>query len=181
MFEGRVFLFNMDQQLIFWYKIYRSLVLRIKLKRNNPFYQGRPKPWLVNNSSVGKLTKLENQRNIDDGHIKLYVTTSVMLCGIDLPRVDVIILVRPFSHISSILQAAGRGGRILKDGTRRRVAVYLLYNATDIRSSASNIHENVKSLYQTKSCIKKILFGHFSSENERYDFDDCWCCNFHKT
>ena len=50
--------------------------------------QGRNKPWLVNHSAVGKLTKIHNQTRVENGEIKLFITTSVMLCGIDLPRND---------------------------------------------------------------------------------------------
>ena len=47
---------------------------------------GKKKPWLVNNSAVGKLTKIANRKRIENGDVKLFITTSVMLCGIDLPR-----------------------------------------------------------------------------------------------
>ena len=62
----------------------------------------------MNHSSIGKHSKVSDQIDMDNGEIKLYITTSVMLCGIDLPRVDIIVLTRPFSHMSSILQAAGK-------------------------------------------------------------------------
>ena len=47
---------------------------------------GKHKPWIVNYSGVGKLTKVENQKRMKNGEIKFYITTSVMLCGVDLPR-----------------------------------------------------------------------------------------------
>ena len=78
--------------------------LRVQLKKH---LNGKEKPWIVNNSSVGKITKVENQRRIENGEISLYITTSVMLCGLDLPRVDIVVISRPFSHLSSIIQAGG--------------------------------------------------------------------------
>ena len=47
---------------------------------------GNHKPWIINHSAVGKLTKIQNHSRIKNGEIKLFITTSVMLCGIDLPR-----------------------------------------------------------------------------------------------
>ena len=73
--------------------------------------RGKNKPWLVNHSAVGKLTKIDNQKRVENGQIKLFITTSVMLCGIDLPNVDMVVVTRPFSHLSSVIQAGGRGGR----------------------------------------------------------------------
>ena len=79
---------------------YLVVMLRNKLR-------GKTKPWIVNHSAVGMHTKVKAQNDMDSGIIKLYISTSVMLCGIDLPRVDIILICRPFSHVSSILQAAG--------------------------------------------------------------------------
>ena len=134
---------------------------------------------MVNHSAVGKITKIENEKRMRTGDVKLFISTSVMLLGIDLPRVDLIVITRPFSHISSVIQAAGRGGRLMKDGTRRRVAVFLLYNATDIRPNADHITKEVRHLYKEDSCIRKVLFNHFSSKKEQIDFDEKWCCNYH--
>ena len=141
--------------------------------------QGKVTPWICNNSAVGKITKIENDRKVKNGDIKLYITTSVMMCGVDLPRVDLIIITRPFSHISSIIQAGGRGGRILRDGNRRRVIVYLLYNASDIRSNSTRVTEPVRRLYSSSTCIKSQLHAYFSTDGEEYDENPSWCCNFH--
>ena len=133
---------------------------------------------MINHSAVGKLTKKRNENRMKSGEVKLFISTSVMLLGIYLPRVDLIVISRPFPHISSVIQAAGRGGRLMKDGTRRRVAVYLLYNATDIRPSAKHITKEVRSLYQQNGCIRNVLFCHFASDSNQLDFDKDWCCNF---
>ena len=103
---------------------------------------------------------------------------SVMMCGLDLPRVDVIVITRPYSNISSIIQAGGRGGRMQRDNTRRRVVVYLLYNATDIRSNSKNITEQVRNIYRDPTCVKKLLFDHYASKNETFECGH-WCCDRH--
>ena len=150
--------------------------LLVKLHKH---LRGRAKPWMTNHSAVGKLTKEENQKRIEAGEIKLFITTSVMMCGIDLPRVDMIIIARPYGNISSIIQAGGRGGRIQKDETRRRVVVYLLFNATDIRKNAPNMSDAVRMLYESNGCLKSILNKHFTKNNANPDSDKKWCCDVH--
>ena len=156
--------------------------------------RGQKKPWLMNHSSVGKHTKVMNQIDMDNGGIKLYITTSVMLCGIDLPRVDIVVISRPFSHISSILHAAGkifvtkydllscvpgRGGRIMVGDTRRKVVVYLLYNRHNIRSNARHITKEVRHLYLDDNRVKYLLFKHFSNGSDEFDTNTEWCCDSH--
>ena len=102
-----------------------------------------------------------------------------MLCGVDLPRVDLIIITRPFAHLSSIIQAGGRGGKLQRDETRRRVVVYLLYNSTDVRPNAKHLSGEVRQLYLRDTCVKSILHKKFSSEAERLNSDNSWCCSFH--
>ena len=128
---------------------------------------------------VGKHTKAENELRIQNGDINLFVTTSVMLCGVDLPRVDLVLITRPYSHISSFIQAGGRGGRLQRDDTRRRVVVYLLYNATDIRANNSHITEPVRKLFMDSACLKQVFHDYFSPEAEHLETDDDWCCSLH--
>ena len=151
---------------------YLRVQLREKLK-------GKDKHWIVDHSAVGTFTKLTNQKRMDKGEIKLYITTSVMLCGIDLPQVDIILVTRPFSHMSSIIQAGGRGGRMQKDEARKRVVVYLLYNATDIRSNARHISNGVRNLYRDNGCFKDALKHYFSPSEDVIPVDINWCFNIH--
>ena len=102
-----------------------------------------------------------------------------MLCGVDLPKVDIILISRPFSLISSILQAAGRGGRLQMDGSRRKVLVYLLYNATYIRVNAKHIGKDVRSFCREGSCLKLILYKYYSSKDGKLIRNVEWCCNNH--
>ena len=67
----------------------------------------------------------------------------------------------------------------MKEELRRKVLVYLLYNATDIRPNAKHITENVRSLYLSNECIKGILFNYFSDGSDKMDYSHEWCCNNH--
>ena len=82
-------------------------------------------PWVVNFSGVGPVTtKSISNRKAD---ISLYLTTAVMLMGLDLDDIEIIGMVRPFSSLHSIIQACGRGGRRSMEG-RKKVAFFLLFN-----------------------------------------------------
>jgi hypothetical protein len=83
-------------------------------------------PWVVNFSAVGPATA----KSIRDrgGEISLYLTTAVMMMGIDLENIQVIGMVRPFSMVHSLVQACGRGGRKTEEAGRQKVVFYLLYN-----------------------------------------------------
>ena len=96
-----------------------------------------------------------------------------------IERVDLILLSRPFSQISSIIQAGGRGGRIMRDGGRRKVVVYLLYNNTDLRANAGHISVDVRNLYKAQSCTKQLLYDFYSVRGEVMTKDSNWCCEHH--
>ena len=83
-------------------------------------------PWVVNFSGVGPATAKSIRERGEE--ISLYLTTSVMLMGINLANVQVIGMVRPFSMVHSLVQACGRGGRKTEDVGRQKVVFYLLFN-----------------------------------------------------
>ena len=91
---------------------------------------------------------------------------------------DIVLISRPFSHISSIIQAGGRGGRLTKDGSRKKVLVYLLYNSTDIRPNTRHMSLEVKNFYNDDSCSKMFLHNYFSN-SEKFISNGDWCCSFH--
>ena len=82
-------------------------------------------PWVVNFSGVGPATA----KSISDRkeEISLYLTTSVMLMGLDLKDIEIVGMVRPFSTLHSIIQACGRGGR-RSSKEMKKVAFFLLFN-----------------------------------------------------
>ena len=81
-------------------------------------------PWVVNFSGVGPATA----QSIRDrkGEISLYLTTPVMLMGINCPDIQVVIMVRPFSQLHCMVQACGRGGRKMVEAGRKKVVFILL-------------------------------------------------------
>ena len=82
-------------------------------------------PWVINHSGIGPVTAESIRKRRDS--ISLYLTTSVMLLGLDFHDIDVIIMVRPFNFCHYLVQAAGRGGRKMENGLRKRVLFYLLF------------------------------------------------------
>ena len=132
-------------------------------------------PFVMNHSSVGPITadKLRKRR----ASISLYLSTSVMLLGLDLEDIDIVGMVRPFNHCHDILQAAGRGGRKLGDlGMRRKVVFYMLYNKSDISSAVPGMSKEVREFCETKGCLKQFLKNIFGFSGET-GTDATWCCS----
>jgi ERCC4-related helicase len=111
----------------------------------------------------------------------LIITTSIMLQGLDKCDPDIVILLRPFTHLCSIVQAAGRGGRRRIDGMRKLVPVYLLYNNTDIRPNSKLVSNAAKQFYlDSVSCNKSLLHEHFKyCKKETFISLNNLCCNVH--
>ena len=91
-------------------------------------------PFVQMSSSVGPITEKRIQERSD---ISLYISTSKMLLGLDIPGISVVIFLRPLNMIHYIIQGAGRGGRKLGDkrGLRQKVITYLLWNNSDISTN----------------------------------------------
>ena len=121
--------------------------------------------------------KLRERLKAND--VSLIVTTSVMLVGIDFPDIQIVIILRPFSHLSSFIQAAGRGGRRRKDNTRALVPVFSLFNNTDISKCRKHITESVRNFLQNDNvCKKKLLHDYFQyHKEENFVTSHVWCCN----
>ena len=92
-------------------------------------------PFVQNHTSIGPITAdhMHSRRN----DISVFLTTSVMLMGLDLIDIDLVIMARPFSMLHSVVQAAGRGGRNLGNKMRKNVLFYLLFNLSDIGRDVS--------------------------------------------
>ena len=132
-------------------------------------------PFVMNHSSVGPITadKLRKRRS----SISLYISTSVMLLGLDLEDIDIVGMVRPFNHCHDILQAAGRGGRKLGDlGKRRRVVFYMLYNRSDISSAVPGLSKEVREFCETEGCLKQFLSNMFGFSRSAQTVSN-WCCS----
>ena len=128
-------------------------------------------PWAVNHSSIGPATA-ENIRN-RSGDITLFLSTSVMLMGIDCSNIDWVVMIRPFSMLHSMVQACGRGGRKQLDNFRRRVVFFLLFNNSDIGNNI-DVSEEVRSYCRTTGCLKEALMEYFGTEGQT---GNSWCCS----
>ena len=106
-------------------------------------------PFIMNHSGIGPITAESiRQRR---GEITLYLTTSVMLLGLDFEDVDIVGMIRPLNHCHYVVQAAGRGGRNMGNGMRKKVVFYLLYNNSDIGANVPGLSEEMRVL-----CYKKV-------------------------
>ena len=93
----------------------------------------------MQSSSVGPITQSRIDQRTD---IMLYISTSKMLMGIDIPGISVVIFLRPLNMLHYVVQGAGRGGRKLGDnsGVRGKVIAYILSNNSDV---AGNVKGNI--------------------------------------
>ena len=128
-------------------------------------------PWVVNHSSIGKATAASIRSR--SGEISLYLSTAVMLMGIDCKDIDVVVMVRPFSMLHSIVQACGRGGRKTTEKFRKRVVFYLLFNNSDIAANV-DVSEEVRTFCRTSECLKLTLMDYFGTVGKT---GGDWCCS----
>ena len=128
-------------------------------------------PWVINFSSIGPATALSIRNR--EGEITLYLTTAVMLMGIDVKDIHIIGMVRPFSTIHSIVQACGRGGRLIGDQRRQKVVFFLLFNRSDIAENV-DITPDVRNLCLTKQCLKRTMMNYFGADGST---GGKWCCS----
>ena len=128
-------------------------------------------PWVVNFSSIGPVTASSIRDR--EGEISLYLSTAVMLMGIDLSNIQIVGMVRPFENLHSLVQACGRGGRRTGAKGRQKVVFFLLYNKSDIAENTDTSKE-VREFCLTKDCLKKFLMNYFGSSGK---IGGEWCCS----
>ena len=129
---------------------------------------------MMNHSGIGPITaESYRQRR---GQINLYLSTSVMLLGLDFTNIDIVGMVRPLNMCHYIVQAAGRGGRNLGNGMRKRVLFYLLFNRNDIGNNIPGLSSEVREFCETKLCLKLFLKSYFG-EASPMSSDPSWCCS----
>ena len=136
---------------------------------------GSRKPWTLITAKTGEVTKLQMRQNSVKGEIRLYLCTSVLLMGVDIPRVDIVILCRPMASLHSLIQAAGRGGRKMIDGQRRLVVCYQLWNQEDIVIGRLGMEEETKTFCETFDCLGQYLSNYFCVEHLSSTINN-WCC-----
>ena len=134
-------------------------------------------PWVTNSSATGVVTaeKIRQRAREENSSIYLYITTSVMLFGLDIKDVSIVILFSPFHTLNSIIQAGGRAGRRQGDGKRKKSVVYTLFNGTDLRKNTP-METAVRDFCNESQCLKKKMNSQFSSAPIPQQ-DESWCCS----
>lgn len=134
-------------------------------------YPGIPeeqRPWVVNHSKKEEIDKEDIfcRTAINHPHrIRLIITTTCMLMGINVPNADIVINLGLMSNLSDGVQALGRVGRRdgRSDNTRPCGLMYNILNASDM---AQHTEQSVKDFMNTDQCLTYYLERHFGwSEN----------------
>jgi len=150
--------------------IYDSLCERLPDKAADPLTCC----FVMNHSGIGPVTSQSYRDR--RGQINLYLTTSCMLLGLDLSNIDIVGMVRPLNMCHYIIQAAGRGGRNMGTGQRRKVLFYMLYNSSDVANNVPGLSSEVREFCETKECLKMFLKKYFGSSSPASS-DQSWCCS----
>ena len=103
-----------------------------------------------------------------------------MLLGIDLPRVDIVIFLRPYNQLSALVQGGGRGGRRMENGKRRRVQVYQFFNSQDFTRQNQLMSPDMRRICVSEECTRDLLRDYFAGDckpNEKPDEESSHCCH----
>ena len=115
------------------------------------------------------------------GSISLYLTTQKMLMGLNIPKLQICIFVKPMNMLHSLLQGAGRAGRPLADepGKRARALVYILANGGDVGAQVKGMSDEVRDFVNYKSgCLKAYMADYFIGDMKVGQNYPDWCCSF---
>ena len=110
-------------------------------------------------------------------NILLFLTTSRLLLGVNIPGVNLVIMVRPPSLQHALIQACGRAGRLLKNGLREKSMITVLFNSQDL--SVKGMSQGMKELcMNTETCLKEVLRSAFVGEYVTSSATSShWCCS----
>ena len=134
-------------------------------------------PFVTNHSNVGEITADNIRFKSKTGSISLYISTSVMLLGIDIQELDIAILLRPFHQLHAFNQAGGRVGRRIGARLARKGAVFCLWNNTDLRAGFRTMSDTVRLFCREKGCLKEFVNKYFNKSNPKYVKTSEWCCS----
>ena len=134
-------------------------------------YPGIPeekRPWVFNNSEKDAIDKNDIFNRTQPMHpfpIKLIITTSCMLMGLNVPNTDIVVNLGQVANLSDMWQAAGRGGRRrgTDDKTRPIALLYNLLNASDM---SKHTDKSVKDFMSSISCLSVTLCDYFGWFNQ---------------
>ena len=142
------------------------------------FNDCRDAPFVMNHSSL--LPPTEKVIIERASEISLYLSTNKMLLGIDLPKIDIVIFLRPFNQLAALVQGGGRGGRRMENGMRRRVQVYQFFNSQDFTSQNKLMSSDMKRICLSSGCTRLLLEEFFVGDSETRDDpiqDPSICCH----
>ena len=141
-----------------------------------PQFEGDNKsiPFVMCHGAMGEATEKNIVESKDE--IKLYLSTSKLLMGVDLEDIQIVIFVRPMNQLQHLLQGAGRAGRRKANGVRQKVLVYVLFNSQDLGGNVPGLEDSVRTFCTSKSCLKAQLREHFDGESDVSGSHD-WCCS----
>ena len=97
--------------------------------------------------------------NARKGNISLYLTTQKMLMGVNIPKPDICIFIKPMNMVHSIIQGAGRTGRPVtgEPGIRTRAVVYILANGGDVGEQVKGMSEEMKDFVHNKGLVRLLM------------------------
>ena len=133
-------------------------------------------PFVMSHASLPSCDEAVIQHRRSD--ILLFLTTSRLLLGVNIPGVNLIIMVRPPSQQHALIQACGRAGRLLPTGQRETSMIMVLYNAQDL--GVKGMSPAVRDLCNnTTSCLREQLRSDFVGEYASCNTSSglSWCCN----
>ena len=162
--------------IIFFRTEYQMLAAYEYLLEQLPEFEGNNKqiPFVMNHGAVGEATDRNIVERKDD--IKLFLSTSKMIMGVDLKDIQIVIFVRPMNQLQHIIQGAGRAGRRNPNGIRNRVIVYILYNSQDLGQNVPGLEDSVRAFCTSQECLKVPLRMHFDGRSEAGSGSSDWCC-----
>ena len=132
-------------------------------------------PFAMYHSSLSSSDEAVLQRRRRD--ILLHLTTSKLLLGVNLPGVNLVVMVRPPSLHHALVQACGRAGRLLPNGQRETSMVAVLFNAQDL--CVKDMSSGMKELCSnTEECLKQRMRAVFVGEYATsLPTASSWCCS----
>ena len=135
-------------------------------------------PFVMTHSKLSKSDEAVLQCRIKSGDILLFLTTSRLLLGVNIPGVNLVVMVRPPSKEHALVQACGRAGRLKENGLRETSMIVCLFNSQDL--SEKNISPGVKELCtNNNTCLKQQLRQVFVGDypDSTSSAAASWCCS----
>jgi hypothetical protein len=171
---------NEPKHAVIFFRTENQLILLLNyLRQTLSISNARSAPFVCLISSTPPVTELIiNKRK---GRVSLYLTTQKMLLGVNVPRLDICIFVKPMNTPHAILQGAGRTGRPIsgEPGIRTRSVVYILSNGGDVGLQVKGMSDEVRNLVSFKGgCLRDLLKDSFLDSKSQVSKQDDWCCNF---